>query len=144
MDNKWRLLPCTAYETIRPWIMRLWYMNELWTVETSLQDLYVFQITCKGWSCGIWMRSELLKLLFKILMSSKQLANAGHFSCSETIFTSWEQFVANVTVNCLRFLIHYIVQIRVYISEWSGDWLALAFLACIKPSKFSSIVTMWE
>ena len=79
-------------------------MNEFWTIEISLQDLYVFQITCKN-SPG-----------------------------SETIFINWKQSVANVTVNCLRFLIHSIIQIRASIFDWSGDWLAIVYLTAIKPS----------
>lgn len=78
---------------------------------------------------GTWMSSELWKL-----------AKAGYSSGSETIYTNWEQSVANVTVNCIKSLMHSIPQMKAFISVWSGDWLVLIFLAPIKPSKLSSML----
>ena len=60
-------------------------------------------------------------------------------SCSETIFTSWEQSVANVTWYVL-FLVHYIVQMGSSTSEWSGDKLTLVFLASTELSKLARVL----
>ena len=73
-------------------------------------------------------------------MSYKKLSKAGHSYGSETIFTNWEQSVAKITVNFLRFVIQSIAQMRAFISEWSGDWLALVFLPPIKPSTFQCVI----
>ena len=65
---------------------------------------------------GIWMSSEQWKLFFKIFMSSKLLAKAGPF------FWFWNHLHQLRTIhfkcksNCLRFLIHYIAQMRASLS----------------------------
>ena len=71
-----------------------------------------------------WMISELKKLSFRVLISSKQFAKHGHSSGPETVFTNWEQFVANVTWNWRKFLIHFIAQSSAFTSAWKKEnWL---------------------
>ena len=88
---------------------------------------------------GTWMISELQKLSFKNFISSRYTSNADHSSGSETIFTSWEQSVANMTWNWCRFLIHSITHINASISA-RGDKDALTFIAPIRPSKPSRVL----
>ena len=93
--------------------VRIWILRPWYMDEfwTRLRKLYIFQITRKSLP------------LFKI----------------RNIF-NWEQSIPKVTFNCLTFLIHSIVQIRTFISERRGDWLALVFLALISPSKLFSVL----
>ena len=93
MDNERQLLLCTPCKVIRPFVMCPRYMDELQAIEISLQDLYVFQITCKCWSF-FWFQNHLHQL--RIIR-------------------------CKVTLYCLKFCIHSITQIKASISECSTD-----------------------
>ena len=64
----------------------------------------------------------------------------GHSSGSETIFTNWEQCVANVTWNWRKFLLHSIAQSSASISAWRSERLARTFLAPNSPSNPSRVL----
>ena len=70
-----------ACETVRLWVMRPWYVNDLWTVKTSLQNCYVFQIACKGWSL-LWFRNHLHQLRKIRCKCNRELSKIPHaFHC---------------------------------------------------------------
>lgn len=67
-------------------------------------------------------------------------AKAGHSSGSETIFTNWKQYVANMIRNWLKLLIHNIALSSVSTSEMNKGKTNLTFVASIKPSKLSIVL----
>lgn len=102
----------TACKIICPCILNLRDMDDLSCGELFPKSLNYFQICCKPFFFG-----------------------------SETIFTSWEQIVANVTWNFRRFFMHSIVQMKAINSTCKGEMIHLVFLA---PSDHQMFwVSLW-